>query len=141
MEESKGIEIEDSGTTGGAGIIMGEPTGDLEPPIKEEAAAEPEIPTAREISKKLPISAAVVKPPLRFEGQVLSQITGYPGWIYTEEDLEEIARLVQECGLEVSPVIQLMIALTGIHATKFTGYVAWKKKGRPGDLGKEEHHV
>lgn len=140
-EESKGIEIEDSVTTGGAGIIMGEPTGDLEPPIKEEPVPEPEIPTIKPLPKKIPLSPAVVKMPLRFEGQALAQLTGYSGWIYTEEDLNEIANLAQACGIEASPLIQLLIALTGVHAAKLAGYAAWKRKGRPGDLRKEEYRV
>ncbi|MBT9132990.1 MAG: hypothetical protein DDT33_01521 [Firmicutes bacterium] len=131
--KKQGIEIEDSGEPG---IIMDEPTGDLEPPIKDTQADEPELPTARQVTGKIPISPAVVKPPLRFEGLLLSQLTGYPGWIYTEEDLDEIAKLVQECGYEATPAIQLLLVMAGLHGAKFGGYLAWKKAGRPGDLRK-----
>ena len=137
----KGVEIEEPKDVSG-GIMMEEPTGDVEPPLKGEAVAEPEAPAPREIPrelpKKVPLSPAVVKIPLRFEGQALAHLTGYPGWVYTEEDLNEIASLAQACGIEAPPAIQLVIALTGVHAAKFAGYIAWKKKGRPGDLRKEE---
>ncbi|MBT9148540.1 MAG: hypothetical protein DDT32_02315 [Syntrophomonadaceae bacterium] len=132
--KNQGLEIEDSGEPG---IIMGEPTGDLEPPIKD-IADEPELPTARQVTGKIPISSAVIKPPLRFEGLLLSQLTGYPGWIYTEEDLDEIAKLVQSCGYEATPAIQLLLVMAGLHGAKFGGYLAWKKAGRPGDLRKKE---
>jgi len=137
----KGIEIAGEIGESAGGIIMDEPTGELAPPIlddkPEEGGEEKPISVLKGVPKKIPIPAAVVKPPLRFEGLLLSQLTGYPGWIYTEEDLEEIAQLVRECGFEASPFILLMTAMAGIHGAKLAGFMAWKKAGRPGDLRKE----
>ena len=82
-------------------------------------------------SGKIPINPAVVKPLLRFEGIALNEFTGYPGWLYQEEDLENIAELVQQTGLEATPVMQLGLVLVGLHAEKTMGFFAWRKAGRP----------
>ena len=76
----------------------------------------------------------MVKPPLRFEGFLLYEITGYEGWLYTEEDLEDIAKLVKECGLEATPVFQLIFSMAGIHGTKAAGYLTWVRRGKPGKV-------
>lgn len=134
--KASGIKI-DKVSGEGSGIKITPTKGELPPPL--EAGAEPppaEEIKAERVTGKIPISPAVIKPPLRFEGLALSEITGYPGFIYSEEDLEDIALLIQECGLEADPKIQVLIALLGLHAAKFTGYMAWKRTGRPGDLKK-----
>ena len=122
--------------TGGIEITPTE--GELAPPLKEEVVEEiPEVVPPRPPTK-IPLSPAVIKPPLRFEGQVLSELTGYTGWLYTEEDLEDIANLIEQCGWEVAPQIQILIALLTLHGVKYGGYLAWKRAGRPGDLKKKK---
>jgi len=138
-EETKSdIEINQPPDTGGGIKITEQPT-EIAPPLGapeegEEGPAE-EIEPGR-VTGKMPLSPAVIKPPLRFEGMVLSEITGYPGWLYTEEDLEDIAELIRECGWEMDPRIQILLSLVTIHGAKFTGYMAWKRTGRKGDLRK-----
>ncbi len=124
-------------TAGEGGIKVVEQPTEIKPPLEEgeEAAPKEEIEPGR-VTGKIPLSPAVIKPPLRFEGMVLAEMTGYPGWMYTEEDLEDIAELVRECGWEMDPRIQILLSLGTIHAAKFTGYMAWKRTGRKGDLRK-----
>lgn len=123
------------------GIQITPTPGELEPPLaKEEAVEEPteEEIAAKRVVGKIPLSPAVVKPPLRFEGLALAEATGYPGWIWTEEDLEDFAMLIQECGLSADPRIQVLIGLFTLHGAKLMGYVAWRKSGKKGDLRKSE---
>lgn len=78
---------------------------------------------------KIPIVPGAVRLPLRFEGEFLAVTTGWEGWRYSDEDLEDIVELVQACGLEASPAIQLIACLSGVHAAKLAAFAAWKKKG------------
>lgn len=136
---AEGVKIE---KTEPSGIKIQKTKGELAPPLTEEKIVEEEKAgeevVAKKVIGKIPLSPAVVKPPLRFEGLILSEITGYPHFIYTEEELEEITQLVQECGLEADPRLQVLISLGTIHAVKFADYQRWKRSGRPGDLKKKE---
>lgn len=125
-----------------AGISFEQAKGEIKPPLEgyegeggiegDQRAAEEVV--GKRITGKVPISPAMVKPPLRFEGLILSEATGYPGWIYTEEDLDDIATLIQECGWELNPAIQVFVALLTLHGAKFVGFQNWKRSGRIGDL-------
>jgi len=139
MSQSEGdIEIKQQ-PAGGEGIKIIEQATEIKPPLsspdEEKEPSVEEIEPGR-VTGKIPLSPAVIKPPLRFEGMVLSEITGYPGWLYTEEDLEDIAELIRECGWEMDPRIQILLSLVTLHGAKFTGYMAWKRTGRKGDLRK-----
>jgi len=133
-EDKSDIKIKKE-SAGEGGIKVIEAPTEIKPPLEgpEEEAHVEEIEPGR-VTGKIPLSPAVIKPPLRFEGMVLSEITGYPGWLYTEEDLEDIAELIRECGWEMDPRIQILLSLVTIHGAKFTGYMAWKRTGRKGDL-------
>lgn len=124
---------------GEGGIKITEQPTEIKPPLETPEGEEEPSPEEIEPGKvtgKIPLSPALIKPPLRFEGMVLAEITGYPGWLYTEEDLEDIAELIRECGWEMDPRIQVLLSLVTIHGAKFTGYMAWKRTGRKGDLRK-----
>ncbi len=135
MEED--IKIKD---TGADDVHIKQVPGEIKPPLEEGAEKEEEV-VAKKITGKIPISPAIIKPPLRLEGMVLSETTGFPGWMYTEEDLDEIANLIAECGWELTPQIQVVVALAGLHGAKFAAYVAWRKGGRKGDLRKHTGQV
>ncbi len=136
QEAKSDIEVKKEGPSG-EGIKITEQATEIKPPLEEgeEVKPEEEIEPGR-VTGKIPLSPAVIKPPLRFEGMVLAEITGYPGWLYTEEDLEDIAELIRECGWEMDPRLQILLSLVTIHGAKFTGYMAWKRTGRKGDLRK-----
>ena len=130
------------------GISIKPTEGEIKPPLEEqfkeeaergEEGEEEEI--ARKVTEKIPISSAIIKPPLRLEGNVLAEVTGYPGWIYTEEELEEITLLIQELGVMLSPGIQVVIALATMHGAKFTAFQIWKRTGRKNDLKKQTGEV
>jgi len=135
-EDNDGIKIKQEPSSEG-GIKVVEAATEIKPPLEgpEDQGPAEEIEPGR-VTGKIPLSPAVIKPPLRFEGSVLAEVTGYPGWLYSEEDLEDIAELIRECGWEMDPRIQILLSLVTIHGAKFTGYMAWKRTGRPGDLKK-----
>jgi len=144
MSEEKGKGVKIDIEKGSGGINIQPAPGEIKPPLEDQFKAEEERGTegeeeeiTRSVPDKIPISAAIIKPPLRLEGNVLAEITGYQGWIYSEEDLQEITDLFQQCGIMLSPQIQVVIAMATIHGAKFTAYLAWKKRGRPNDLRKQ----
>lgn len=132
------IRVEKDKTVPGGGIEIEQQEGEIAPPILEEEERTEEeakeVPGAQKVAGKIAISAAVIKPPLRLEGNLLADITGWAGWLYTEEELEDICQLIAQCGWELQPQYQALIALATLHGVRFVGFTAWKRKGRPGDL-------
>lgn len=136
MAKKDGIEIEQEKPTEGIGIEHAE--GEIEPPLQREGEEVPEeAPEAKKVVGKIPLSPAVIKPPLRLEGTLLAEFTGWTGWLYKEEELEELCNLIAECGIELSPQIQVVIALGTMHSVRAAGFMAWRRKGRPGDTRKQ----
>lgn len=100
------------------------------PPTAEELRVEQEEQKLRTAARgKIPILPGAVRIPMRFEGEFLAAVTGWDGWKYSDEDLEDFVTLVQACGLEASPAIQLLGIFVGLHGAKLAGYTTWKKKG------------
>lgn len=136
MAKDDDVKIEKEHVPGGIEVEHAE--GEIEPPLGAREGEEPpeEVPEAKKVTGKIPLSPAVIKPPLRLEGTILAEATGWAGWLYTEEELEELTNLIAECGIELSPQIQVVIALGTMHGVRVAGYLHWKKKGRPGDTRK-----
>jgi len=142
VEEQKEIEPEEK-VIEIAPEKKAEPTGikieparkpDVAPPLLDLGAeAEEEIPPAVKVARegKIPISPGVIKPLFRFEGLALAETTNFAGFIYTEEDLDDIAQLVEQTGLEATPVLQLFLALSGMHASRGLAFFAWRRAGKP----------
>jgi len=133
-EKREGLRIEhdeDQPRTGGIGIDSTE--GELKPPLGEDYRQEEEPPEARQVTGKIPLSPAVIKPPLRLEGSILAETTGWKGWIYTEQELDELCSLIEQCGVEMSPQFQVFIALGTMHGVRVVGFMDWRRRGRPGD--------
>jgi len=146
-EENKGAKITTEPGKGG-GIQIKPTEGEIKPPLQEQVEKEEEKGTkpgeeeiTRKGAEKIPISSAIIKPPLRLEGNVLAEVTGYPGWIYAEEELEEITLLIQELGIMLTPSVQVVIALATMHGAKFTAFQIWKRTGRKNDLKKQTGEV
>jgi len=147
MAKEEGVKITTEPGAGG-GIQIKPTTGEIEPPLREQFKEEAERgiegeeeEIARKVTEKIPISSAIIKPPLRLEGNVLAEVTGCPLWMYTEEELEEITFLIQELGVMLTPQIQVVIALATMHGAKFTAWQIWKRTGRKGDLKKQTGEV
>ena len=124
------------------GIHIRQETGELEPPLgaeEEEGLPEEEV-VAEKVTGKRPIHPALIKPVLRLEGEILKELTKYPGFAYSPEELDAATELVNELGLQATPQVQLIILLLSLHAVKFAGYLAWKRKRKTetGELEREE---
>ncbi|GAH08802.1 unnamed protein product, partial [marine sediment metagenome] len=53
------------------------------------------------------------------------------------EELDELCALIEQCGIEMSPQIQVFLALGTMHGARFVAFMDWKRRGRPGDLRKK----
>lgn len=100
------------------------------------------------VKGKVPILASTVRIPMRFEGDFLATTTGWDGWRYTDEEMDDVWILVQGLGLEATPAVQLFGIVIGMHGARLAGYVAWKRKGgsakmhlRNDKLGKDERDI
>ena len=78
----------------------------------------------------VPLHPAVVRPIFRFEGQVLAEWTGYDGWEYGQEDLNDLAEAAAQMGIMAPAWAQFMLLVVGLHGVRFTAYRAWKRSGR-----------
>ncbi len=78
---------------------------------------------------KVPILASTVRIPLRFEGEFLAATTGWDGWKYSDDEMNDVWLLVQELGLEASPALQLVGIIVGMHGARLAQFTVWKKKG------------
>lgn len=136
MSQERDVKIEKEESPGG---IRVEPTeGEIKPPLEPVEGEVPpeEPPEARMVTGKIPLSPAVIKPPLRLEGIFLAESTGWNGWLYTEEELNELCELIEQCGIEMKPQVQVLISLGTMHGVRFAGFMNWKRRGRPGDIRK-----
>lgn len=130
---SKGIEE-------GPGIhIKQAPPIDTAPPLEgiEEGPGEafqpgPEIQTMA--SGRMPLDPLVVTPLLRFEGELLAEMTKYKGWLYSQEEIDAAANLIRNCSIEMRPDMQLAVMLIGLHAAKGGGYLVWRRQGKPENM-------
>jgi len=137
MPEDGEINVKKEEVPGGIRI---EPTeGEIKPPLEQVEGEIPseEAPEAKRILGKIALSPAVIKPPLRLEGTVLAEATGWKGWLYTEEELNELCELIEQCGIEMKPQVQVLISLGTMHGVRVACYMNWKRMGRPGDTRKQ----
>lgn len=143
-EEAPGqIEIQEAPepTTDTPGIrITRPPPSEARPPLEaEELQAELEAeelpPDVGVMTQgKIPLEPAVVTPIIRFEGIVLAEMTKYKGWLYTEDEIAAIERLIVNCGLTAPPMLQLAICISGLHLAKGGGWIVWKRQGKPAGM-------
>lgn len=132
------------------GAIFRREEGGVRPPLEAEEGAEAGAGAEEEAriegalrAGKVPLHPAFVRLPLRAEGVILHQFTGYPGFEYDEGTLNDLAEMAQQLDIELNPTWQFLVALLAAHAVKFLGYAAWRKAGKPkltetGELVKEK---
>lgn len=91
-----------------------------------EAGAEK---VAQELRKgKLPLPGSAFKGPIRTLGLTLTELTGYEGWGYTEEELQDIATAWEACGIEASPLVAAIIVTVGVTGGKAGGYFVYRRQ-------------
>ena len=125
--ESSGLRMvrEEAPEIAPPGAVSGEETPGIKPP-EGEAPGEKLAQAGM-----VPLHPAFVRLPLRAEGAILHQFTGFAGWEYDEATLNDLAEMSQTLGIELNPLWQFIIALLSVHAVKVLGYVAWKRAGKP----------
>ena len=132
----------------GGGMKFTKPEGQIEPPFagreKEEELQQAipergEVPAEEKVMRagKVPLHPAVIRLPFSILGRVGTELTGYPGFTFTEMELNDLAELWVQCGVEMNPMLQASIGTTAMLGGKSLGYFAWVKAGKPKIAGAE----
>ena len=87
---------------------------------------------------KIPLHPAVVRLPASILGRIGTELTGYPGFTFTEQELNDLADLWMQCGIQMNPLMQASIGTTAMLGGKSIGYFSWVKMGKPKVLGAED---
>lgn len=119
--------------------------GQVKPPFEGREEEEEALPPRGEIGAeeraaragKVPLHPAVIRLPFSILGRVGTELTGYPGFTFTETELNDMAELWMQCGVEMNPLLQASIGTTAMVGGKFLGYAAWVKAGKPAVAGAE----
>ena len=121
--------------------------GETKPPLadmSEEELGAPTMPQERVArAGKVPLHPAVIRLPFSIFGRIGTELTHYPGFTFTEQELNDLADLWIQCGIEASPMLQAAIGTTAMVGGKTLGYAAWVRAGKPPvpgaeAIGKEE---
>lgn len=140
------MEVKKEPTSGG-GIRFVKPEAQVKPPFEgreaEEDLAQPlpsregELRAEERVMRagKVPLHPAVIRLPFSIFGRIGTELTGYPGFTFTEMELNDLAELWVQCGVEMNPLLQASIGTTAMVGGKSLGYFAWVKSGKPKILG------
>lgn len=79
----------------------------------------------------VPLHPAVVRLPASVLGRIGTEFTGYPGFTFTEGELNDLAELWMQTGVEMPPMVQAMVGTTAMVGGKMIGYSVWRKAGKP----------
>uniref|UniRef100_A0A6M3JPQ2 Uncharacterized protein n=1 Tax=viral metagenome TaxID=1070528 RepID=A0A6M3JPQ2_9ZZZZ len=106
---------------------------DIAPPLGGPEAAEPtpHIDEGKVSPKEVPLHPAMIRIPMRAEGLALEHITGWEGWPWTEEELNDFAEMGAALDIRLNPLWQFMVAIISAHAIKISFYVRWSRAGKP----------
>jgi len=125
----------------GAGIHFTKPEGQVRPPFEgreEEEELKQPLPQRGEMGAeervmrqgRVPLHPAAIRLPASIFGRIGTELTGYPGWTFTEMELNDLAELWIQCGIEMNPLLQASIGTTAMVGGKSLGYFAWVKGGK-----------
>lgn len=142
------MTLKDNSVSGSGGMKFTTKTGETAPPYagrEEEEGMEEPLPErggldgAEQVaaSGKVPLHPAVIRLPFSIFGRVGTELTGYPGFTATEQELNDLAELWMQCGVMMKPMLQAAIGTTAMVGFKFLGYFAWAKAGKPKVAGAE----
>lgn len=133
---------------GVGGIKFNKPEGETKPPFEGRESEEDlrmPLPPHEEMgaeerlvrSGKVPLHPAVIRLPFSIFGRIGTELTGYPGFTFNELELNDLAELWIQCGIEMNPLLQASIGTTAMVGGKSLGYFAWVKAGKPSIPGAE----
>ncbi len=133
----------------GAGMKFVKAAGETKPPFEgreEDEELKQQMPPQQGVvgaeervmrAGKVPLHPAVIRLPFSIFGRVGTELTGYPGFTFTEMELNDLAELWMQCGVEMNPLLQASIGTTAMVGGKSLGYFAWVKAGKPKIAGAE----
>jgi len=135
------MEVTKSKVEGGGGMQFTKPEAEVAPPFQgrdeDEQLREPlpvrELGAEEKVMRagKVPLHPAAVRLPASIAGRVGFELTGYSGFVFTEAELNDLAELWCQCGVEMSPLLQASIATSAMMGAKSLGYFSWVKQGKP----------
>lgn len=142
------MDFEKDKVEGAGGIKFTKPEAQIKPPFagrEEEEELRQPLPSRETLGAeekvmragKVPLHPAAVRLPASIAGRIGFELTGYPGFVFSEQELNDLADLWCACGIEMSPILQASIATTAMTGAKFIGYVAWVRSGKPKIAGAE----
>ena len=113
--------------------------GEQAPPLSLEDEQEAEVEQAEEVIReanaarqgKVPLHPAAIRFPVSVSGNILSELTGFDGWRFTDRELEDLVEIWSQLNIQVSPVSQAVVATTTVFTLKASGYIAWMRAGKP----------
>lgn len=130
------------------GITMERPEVEVNPPGQDIVQPEAEVEApgitreqieAKEVEEperlakigKVPLHPAVVRIPFSVMGRIGTELTSYPGFTFTEQELADLGELWQQTGIMMAPLTQAAIGTTAMVGAKVMGYTLWVKAGKP----------
>jgi len=128
------------------GIAFNRVQGDIPPPatrrkhedtISEDTTEDQKIDQERTrefVEGRIPLHPAVIRLPASVFGRLASEITGYEGFTFTQEELDDLASLWMACGIEANPRLQAMVGSIAMLGVKAGGYTVWRRQGSSGDI-------
>ena len=127
------------------GIAFNRIEGDIPPPATRRKHEEPisEDTEAQKVDQertrefvegRIPLHPAVIRLPASVFGRLASEISGYEGFTFTQEELDDLASLWMACGIEANPRLQAMVGSIAMLGVKAGGYTVWRRQGSPGDV-------
>ena len=141
-------EVTKSHVAEGGGIRFQKPVSQVKPPFagrEEEEELKQPLPPRAEMGAeervmragKMPLHPAVIRLPFSIFGRIGTELTGYPGFTFTEMELNDLADLWVACGIEMNPLLQASIGTSAMVGGKSLGYFGWVKAGKPKIAGAE----
>lgn len=85
---------------------------------------------------KVPLHPAAIRFPASVSGRLASELTGYPGFAFTDQELQDLGEIWAQVGVQASPIVQAVLATVAMIAIKGLGFTAWSRTGKPGDIKK-----
>lgn len=97
---------------------------------EEKAEAPPEVEEIRPIVGPAPLHPAMIRLPASVLGRAAHLMTGYEGFEFTDQELNDLAELWVAAGIRLNPTTQAAIGTTAMLAAKVGGFIAWKRMGK-----------
>lgn len=103
--------------------------GDGQPPAgRSPVSPAPETPATGD---NIALDPRIIKFSVGALGTAVAEITRYPGWRFSDEELQAISDALAELGVRLPPLANALLVVVAIVAGKATAYVMWVRAGRP----------